>query len=464
MCRTLDKEEKICNCERQEDETYSVKNSSLFKLAWPIFIQTFLVMSLGYVDSIMLSNYSDTAVGAVGNANQVIGFLTLAFSIISSATGVIISQYLGARLKEKINVVYTVSVAFNLVLSAVISIIIFLGSGALLHLMRIPNVMFMDANRFMKIVGGFIFMDAIFNTFTQIFRSNGKTAIGMVISLGMNVFNILGDFCVLYGPLKYLNLGVEGVAISTTCSKVLGLIIALIIFNKYIDGKISIKYLKPFPKDITMKLIRLGVPTAGQNISYNISQVVVTMFVNTLGAVAITTKIYATLLSNFAYMYSVSVAIATSIIVGHAIGGKDEEFAYKSVFKTLKTAIIVAIAIAALNYLISGFTLHLFTSNNEIISLGKKVMLIAAFLELGRTCNLVIINSMQAAGDVKFPTVLGIVSQWGFSVGLGYILGIIFHLGLIGIWIGMALDEIVRGIIVLIRWKRGGWRNKSVVS
>ncbi|MCD2348276.1 hypothetical protein LQK79_16555 [Clostridium guangxiense] len=212
------------------------------------------------------------------------------------------SQYLGAKLKEKINVIYTVSVAFNLVLSAIISLIIFFGSEALLHFMKIPNIMFADANRFMKIVGGFIFMDAIFNTFTQIFRSNGKTIIGMVISLGMN---ILDDFLVLYGQLKYL---------------------------------------------------KLGVPTAGQNISYNISQVVVTMFVNMLGAVAITTKMYSTLLSNFAYMYSVSVAIAT------------------------------------FNYLISGF-----------------------------------------------------------SVSVGYILKINFHLGLVDIWIDMSLGEIVGGIIVLIR-------------
>ena len=446
------------------ENTDSVKNSSIFKLSWPIFVHTFLAMSLGYVDSIMLGNYSDTAVGAVGNANQVIGFLTLAFSIISSATGVIISQYLGARLKEKINTIYTVSIAFNLVLSGIISLTIFFGSEALLHFMKIPDAMFIDANRFMKIVGGFIFTEAVFDTFSQIFRSNGKTIIGMLIALGMNVFNILGDYTFLYGPLKFLNLGVEGVAISTTCSRVLGLIIALSFFSKFIDGKISIKYLNPFPKDILMKLIKLGIPTAGENISYNVSQIVVTMLVNTLGTVAITTKIYGNILSNFAYIYSVSVAIATSIIVGHAIGDSDEEFAYNRVFKTLKKAIIVSMVIAFTNYLISGFTFRLFTSNIEIINLGKKIMLIAAFLELGRTCNLVIINSMKASGDVKFPTMLGIVFQWGCSVGVGYLLGIYFNLGLVGIWIGMALDEIIRGIIVLIRWKQGGWRNKSIVA
>ena len=103
--------------------------TSLFKLAWPIFCQALLAMCIGYVDSLMLGRYSDTAVGAIGNANQIIGFLTLAFTIISSATGVIVAQYLGAKLTDKISQIYTVSIAFNLVLSGIISLIVFFGSN-----------------------------------------------------------------------------------------------------------------------------------------------------------------------------------------------------------------------------------------------------------------------------------------------------------------------------------------------
>ena len=330
--------------------------------------------------------------------------------------------------------------------------------------MKIPNIMFNDANSYMKIVGGFIFTEAVFDTFSQIFRSNGKTIIGMVISFGMNIINITLDYAFLYGPLKYLGLGVKGVALATTASRVVGLIIAVIFFAKYIEGHISIKYLKPFPKDILKQLLKLGVPTAGENISYNCSQMMVTMFVNILGAYAITTKVYCNILSNFAYLYSLSVGIATSIIVGHAIGDKDEEFAYKRVMKTLKGAMVICVTIAVINFGISKFTIGLFTNDSEIINLGRKVMFIAVFLEPGRTCNLIIINSMKAAGDVKFPTFLGIIAQWTCSVGIGYILGIYFKLGLSGVWIGMALDEIIRGIIVLIRWKLGGWRNKALVT
>lgn len=442
----------------------SVMQKSVGKLAWPIFVQSLLSMCLGYADTIMLSNYSDSSVGAVGNANQVMGFLTLAFTIISSATGVMVSQYLGANKKDQINQIYTVSIAFNLILSVLISAVIYLSSSALLTLMNVPAEMMADADTYMRIVGGFVFTQAVFSTFDQIFRSNGRTMIGMFLAFGMNIINIAGNFCFLYGPLRFLNLGVAGVSISTSVSRVIILIVAIIYFYKVIGGGISFKYLKPFPFEVLKKLLRLGVPTAGENISYNLSQILISIVVNTLGAVAINTRIYANILCNFAYMYALSMALATQIHVGHSVGAGDYDYAYRRVFKTMKTAIVVSGVIAALNYAVSPFTFGLFTSNADIISLGSQVMLVAVFLEFGRSTNLVIINSMKAAGDVKFPTILGIASMWGVSVLFSFLFGIVFGWGLVGVWIAMACDEVLRGVVVFIRWKRGTWRGKSVVS
>lgn len=463
-----DKEEKTPSAENPPDD---VMHASVLKLAWPIFVQALLAMFLGYADTLMLSGYNQTAVGAIGNANQILGFLTLAFTIISSASGVVVAQYLGAKQKDKINQIYTVCIAFNLMLSLVISLLVFFGSKMLLTLLHTPTEMMPDAISYMKIVGGFIFLQAVLDTMSRIFQSNGKTVFGMVISLGINVINVGGNYLFLYGPLRALGLGASGVAVSTTISRGVGLLMAFVLFGLFIDGKISVRYLRPFPKDILKTLLRLGIPTAGESISYNISQLFVTGFVNTLGIVAINTKIYAGILSNFAYLYSISVAMATTIIVGHAVGAGDYDFAYRRVNKTMRSALVISVAIACVNFFISPFTFGLFTANPDIadirpqiMALGQQVMFIAIFLEMGRTSNLVIINSLKASGDVKFPTYLGIVAMWGCSVVGGYLLGIVCGFGLRGIWVAMAADEIVRGIVVAIRWRRGTWRGKRVVS
>ncbi len=439
-------------------------NTSLFKLALPVFLQALLGMALGSVDTIMLSNYSNTAVGAVGNANQVLGFLTLAFTIISSATGVIVSQYLGAGEKGKISVIYTVSVGFNLVLSATISLIVFFGSTALLTLMQVPDEMMADAETYMRLVGGCIFLQALIDTFSQVLRSNGKVVFGMAISLVMNIVNVIGNYLFLYGPLSKYVTGSMCVAIPTIISRLLCLIMIGIYFHYKIEGNISLKYLKPFPKDIVKSLVKLGIPTAGENISYNISQLVISAFVNTLGVAAINARTYCNTLQNFSYLYSLAIAVATQIIVGHAVGAGKYDFAYKRVYKSILPAELVSVSIAIVNFLLSPLTLRIFDASDEEMALARTVMFIIIFLEVGRTCNLIIINSMRAAGDVKFPTYLGIVVNWGVSVLFAYIFGIYLQMGLRGIWIAMAADEIVRGVVVLIRWRRGSWRGKRVVQ
>ena len=441
----------------------NIKNFSIVKLSWPIFIQRLLSMCLGYVDTAMVSNYSELAVGAIGNASQIIGFLTLAFSIIATATGVVVSQYLGANKTEKMDQIYTLSVFFNLVLSGLISIIVTVFSTSLLSFMKLPAVMMGDAEAYMRIVGLFLFTNGVMQVFTQIFNCNGRTEIGMLIFFFINVVNILGNYLFLFGPLENLGLGVKGVAISTSISNGVGLVISVIAFIFIIKGRISLKYFRPFPKAMLFKLIKLGIPTAGENISYNISQICITIFVNLLGPLAITTKIYCNILCNFSIVYSSSVAGAASIITGHAVGRGDYDYAYRRVMKTLFWAMLISMAIAGCNLLLSPFTFRLFTDNQDVIKLGFNIMLIGLFLEFGRTSNLVIIQSMRAAGDVVFPTVLGIFSMWGISVVFSWIFTRFFNFGLPGVWIAMAMDEIFRGIVVFIRWQRGTWRGKSVV-
>lgn len=119
------------------------------------------------------------------------------------------------------------------------------------------------------------------------------------------------------------------------------------------------------------------------------------------------------MLSMFTYMIALAAANATQIIVGHSVGAHDYDFAYRRVLKTLRFGMIISISVAIVNWLISPFTLGLFTGDKAVIALGSLVMFIAIILEFGRTTNLVIINSMKAAGDVKFPTALAIF-QCGF--------------------------------------------------
>lgn len=82
----------------------------------------------------------------------------------------------------------------------------------------------------------------------------------------------------------------------------------------------------------------------------------------------------------------------------------------------------------------------------------------------GNTCNIVIIYSLKAAGDVKFPTMLGIVSEWAIAVTFTYILTQYTSLSIVGAWIAMAIDELFRAVIVFVRWNRKKWQSKGIFN
>lgn len=440
------------------------ENTSMRTLAGPLFVEMLLMILLNNVDTVMLSRYSENAVGAVGNANQVMSLFLILFTIIAGATGVVVSQYLGAGQKSKMNQIYTLSVMFNLFWGIGLSVFLVCSRTGLLKLMNVTDNMIQDSSDYMLIVGGCLFFHACYGVLTQILRCNGYTKIGMYISLLVNVVNITGNYLFLYGPLKGLEMGVRGVAISTVVSRFLAVCIALTAFRYLKIGKIALRTLRPFPRNMLWKMLKIGVPSAGENLAYSIYQLVLLSFVNIMGDNAVNAKVYATTLMSFSVVFSNSVAQATQIVTGHLVGAGKEEAASRRVWKSLRLCVPVAVAIATLNCLLCPLTLRIFTDNTEVISLVQHILIVGILMEIGRTTNLTIISSMKAAGDYLFPVLAGLFCMWFVGVGVGYFNGVIMGLGVTGIFTGIAADECFRGFIVALRWKKGKWRNRSLIE
>lgn len=439
------------------------KTSMLF-LAGPIFVEMLLGILLSNVDTVMLSNYSQNAVGAVGNASQTMFMLVILFNVIAGATGVVVAQYLGAKKTEDMNQIYSLAVIFNFALGILISLLTFLFAGGLMKLLRVDASQMDDAVVYLQIVGGFLFLQAGYNVMIQILRCHGYTRVGMYISLVVNMINIVGNWLFLYGPLKGLQLGVAGVAISTVFARCLALGISLIIFYRLRIGKISFKVLNPFPTKILVKMLRIGVPSAGENLAYSFYQLILMAFINPMGANAANAKVYASTLMSFSVVFSNSMAQATQIVTGHLVGAGREDAAEHRVMKTLWTALPVSVCVAVLNVLLCPITLKLFGCDADTLVLVRQILMVGILIEIGRTANLVVIGSMKAAGDVLFPVFVGMAVMWGVGLSVGYACGVLLPLGVAGVFLGTATDECVRGVIAVIRWKRGNWKGKTVVK
>ena len=440
------------------------EKTPLLFIAGPMFLEMFLGTMLNNVDTLMLSHYNENSVGAVGNANQFMFLVNILFNVIATATSVVVAQYLGAKQYEKMNMIYTLSIFFNATLGVLISIGLIVANPLLMDIVRISDEMRPDAMMYVYIVGGGAFLMAVYNVLMQILRCNGFPKIGMYISFGINIINIGGNYLFLYGPLKHLNMGVSGVAISTVTARVIAVVAAFICFFALNIGKLAIKYIRPFPFALLWKMIKIGLPSAGENFSYSMYQMCLLSVINTMGNDSVNAKVYCNTIIAFAMIFSNASAMATQIITGHLVGAGKEEIAYKRVFKTLLISMPITIGLATTNWLLSRYTLRFFTDNENVIRLGVMIMFVDIFIEIGRCLNMTFVSSLKAAGAFIFPLIVGLFTMWGLGLGLGFTFGKIVGLGVAGVFMGTASDECIRGLIVMYYWYKKKWYGKAIVD
>jgi Na+-driven multidrug efflux pump len=205
------------------------------------------------------------------------------------------------------------------------------------------------------------------------------------------------------------------------------------------------------------------VPTAGENLSYNLGQIVIMRMVSFLGTEAMTATVYALTVLRFVHISSISIGIATQIKVGYFVGAGLGGVAKKKVYRYFATGFAISLSLVIIANLLQVPIIKLFTQNANVHQLVFGILLIALLLEPGRNFNVIIIPALKGAGDVRFPVYMGILFMWGIGVLFAYIFGITLGWGLMGIWIALTLDEWIRGFVMLGRWHGERWKTKALI-
>ncbi|MEG1069623.1 MAG: MATE family efflux transporter [Ruthenibacterium sp.] len=445
-------------------EKLDYSRKTLFKMSWPIFIELLLQLLVGNMDQIQLSHFNATGVAATGNANQIITIVLLLFNVISLAAMILISQYRGANDMKKVNQIYTLSLTLNLLLSCVMAGVLIFAGDSLLSMMRVPAELIPEAHLYLVISASALPFNALMLTFSAFLRANAQMKPIMVITGFVNVCNIAGNAILINGVGPFPRLGVAGAALSSSIFRFVGfLLMMLVFFRRTPDAKIAPALLRPFPKNLLRRLLAIGLPSGGENLSYNLSQISCLVFVNLMGTVVVTTRMYAGMIAVCIYMLISAVSQAGQILVGYLVGARDFDGANRCTMRILFMFTPITVGISALVAIFAKPIFGLLTDDVRIIALGQTIFIIEIFLEIGRSLNIVLVRNLQAVGDVKFPVFIGILSQWVIAVGGGYLLGVVCGFGLAGLWVAFAIDENVRGILFFIRWKRGKWRKIKTI-
>ena len=436
----------------------------LTKLAIPIFIENTIRISLVAIDQFMLYSFSEKAVAALGVVNQLAFFMQIIYLMIAIGASIHISQNLGAGNTHEARMISLASFVMVGITAAVLSIVIVIAAPFILKFYPIEKEVYDYACQFLIIFGGGSIFMALNLVQSNILRSYGHVRDPMIVNAISLVFMIIGNSFCLYGFFGFPILGVRGVASVTVLSQFLVLWILGICILVRKDIKLPFKQIFKVPGDVYKKIASVGIPTAGENLSYNMAQIVIIWFISGMGTFVLAAYSLVMTLSRYVFISSLSIGTGTQIKVGFFVGSRKEDEAYTNLLKYLGLGLSITLSMVILLNIFKGNLISIFTKNDNIITVASSVLLVSIFLETGRNNNLIIIPGLKGAGDVLFPVIVGIISMWGIGVVGAYVIGVVFKLGLVGVWIAIGMDEWTRSIVMFFRWRSGAWRNKRLVT
>lgn len=455
------------------------RNKEVICLAIPVFIELILGVGINYINQFMFAGVPE-ATNAIGQVNQIVNIFTVSFSVLATSSLILITQLKGSNNEEGVRKIYPLTIFLNLIIGIIVCLILVLIAGFIFDWMKVASNIIPYAKLYLYITAPSLIFYSLNQAFSSFLRANKRMIQPTIISLLTNVINVVICAIVLWG-INGLDIRSKliGVGLATLISRFISLVVSYIFFKINVKQSLSLKLLKPFPMAFLKKQLRIGLPTAGETLSYNLSQFVLTIIVNASCSVLDQNlRSYIMTFTSIIYLFANGSGIAMQVIEGNLLGEQDKDKVNKLVSDSGKMAqfvsFIMSIIVLVISYPLFSLLMQPAVSDPTINVNNVTVaycgltavfcLLINVVLEQGRATNLIYVKGLETAGDIAFPVISSILTSWVFTVGVSALLCLVFDLGIYGAFIGACLDEGVRGISFLIRWKKGGWRNINLLK
>lgn len=421
-----------------------------------MLLETLCNSLINTVSTTVLSGYSEVAVAAVGSVSILLTMINLVFSAIASGASILICNSIGAGEEKRAQMLCFGSLFAGVAVSLLVGFISFGYTDFLLNMMNLEGQMFADAALYFRTRCVALFIPAMSSILLATLRSHGHMAATVTAGLVSNVVNTLLSILVIRFHLFSFIPTVQAIALCCIAGQIAAFLIACFTFRKK-----GLKIRRPsayqFRRDM-LSMLQVGVPMTFSSVGYTLSQLITNMFVIMLGDVMVSAKIYYANILSYTYLFSVCIGNANRLLIGRLYGAGQYDRANELNRFLVKITVVLNGLISVLLFIFRIQLLSLYTKQEVILQLAFWIFLIDIVPEQARAISQIYEYALQAVGDTLLDGIVMIASCWVFSVALSYILSIQCGLGIIGCWIGIALDECVRGIFSYLRWKSGKWK------
>lgn len=440
----------------------TVKDRGILSLSWPLIITFGIGVFQPMMDSWFLSRTSESAAAGVGALMPILGTIFMAIQAFSQAGASIASQFLGASANSHARTTITMVLAGSVLLGIAMTLLVLPSSGWIVHALGLTGDTAEFGIQFLQVVCfGFVFR-ALQTTLTALIATHGLTVWNLIGNSLTIALNICLNIVFLNGLFGIPKMHVEGVALATALSWAFSSGILWCVLRYKIRHRTRALDIKR-SRVVIGDWIRIGLPAAAEPVSFQLFQVFITAMVVHLGTLAVTARVFSVNFAMFAVILGVGLGNGNQILVAHLVGAHDYGKALhrtnQSLLASCSAGFVVALAVA----LLGPHLLRLYTENPEVIRLGSACLWCDVILQPFKSANVVLTSTLRAAGDSKFPAIFGSLMMWTLGLASALFLAFVLDLGLVGLWLGMACDEIYRSCANFWRLKSGKWKKAAVI-
>ncbi len=445
-----------------QDFAAGTKSASLFSLSWPIFIDLSMHQLTIFINIAMASMISIQAVAEMNLGGQAFNLAFTLFNFVNIGVCVCCAQALGNGNRSLARRIIHMAFGLNIVWGIAISSFFFFGAGFICDLMNIPEDIYDTSKNYLMIFSLMFIAEAANLCCSSILRAYGRTKDPMTVNIFANILVVFGNYTLLFGNFGAPKMGIYGVAISAVVSRFISVGFLLHMVIKRTRVRLIPRFFFVIKKKVLKQIFAISIPGAGENLTYQTQFLFMTSIVGTFGSVALATHGIYLQMCSIIMLFSISVALGTEILVSHYAGAMKLKAANRQLLYSVRVGLIYT-AILAVNIplWLGGAVFSIFTDDPTVLDLARPIFMVSVIMETGRIINIIVINSLRAVNDAKFPMFMAIFSMWGVSVCVGSFLSIYMGMGLLGVWIGFCCDECTRAVIMMCRWLSKRWVFKA---
>lgn len=435
---------------------YLFTDKMLWGMILPLIAEQFLTISIGLIDSVMVATAGEAAVSAVSLVDSVMILLINVFTAVAAGGGIVAGQMIGMKRKDKGCEVTEQTLFFTVGLSFIVMAVMYLGREIIFTQVfgQAEAAVQNNAKIYYMIMSASVPFLALYNVGASTYRVMGNAKLPMLMSLMMNVVNFVGNYLLIY----VLDIGIAGAGISSLLSRIIsGILMVILIMRKENDIHIRTLQIRPV-FDVMKKIMSIAVPFGVENSLFQLGKILVLSLVTGLGTAAITANAVASNVGGFAVLMGTSMGVALSIVAAQSVGAGDFEQVRYYTRKIMKNVHGILLGMNILIILSLPWVIDLYKLSSETEELVKQLLVYhSVCVVLVWPASFMLPPTLRAANDVKYCMVIAVCSMWIFRIGFSYVLVQKFQLGILGVWVAMSLDWLVRAIFYIIRYRGKKW-------